>query len=67
MAVEDDFAITIFDEETAELRAVGDLLACVAAHRNRQLSSPALASPSASDVDWRNRSVQTRQFEQSTQ
>jgi acyl carrier protein len=39
MALEDDFAITIFDDEAAELRTVGDLLACVTAHL------PAASSP----------------------
>jgi acyl carrier protein len=34
MAVEEDFGITIFDEEAVEFRTVGDLLACVMAHFN---------------------------------
>jgi acyl carrier protein len=32
MALEDDFAITILDEQASALRTVGDLLACVTAH-----------------------------------
>jgi acyl carrier protein len=39
MALEDEFAIDIYDEEAAELRTVGDVLACVARNLSRRHAS----------------------------
>jgi len=36
MSLEDEFAIVISDDESAELRTVGDVVACVAAIVRRQ-------------------------------
>jgi acyl carrier protein len=42
MALEDEFAINIYDDQAAELRTVGDVVACVATslRRRPQVSAP---------------------------
>ena len=47
MALEDEFAVTIFDEDACELRTVGDLLDCVTANLHRQppATAPTLFDP----------------------
>jgi acyl carrier protein len=51
MALEDEFAITIFDEDVCELRTVRDLLICVTAHLNRQLPATSPTLPSSARLD----------------
>jgi acyl carrier protein len=42
MALEDEFAINIYDDQAAELRTVGDLVACVATSLRRR---PPVSAP----------------------
>ena len=42
MALEDEFAINIYDDEAAQLRTVGDVLACVATSLRRR---PPVSAP----------------------